>query len=184
MKVFFTFILLVLTSSVFCQRRNKQTTYASITGQFGIYKNDGNLYGGSIQAGSKLDKVVGLGVGVDVLKFKNVSGPYIPAYADFRFFLHPAKKTQIFFMAQPGYGIYSHDYTVSSNGLIGTTSGKGGFYAGGGFGLQGRGKGQPIITFRYCSYDFEYKYSGNIFGSSYEQNSRTGAFVINAGITF
>lgn len=186
MRVIFSLIFLLLSVSLFAQRKNKQTTYASITGQFGIYKDQNYLFGGSLQAGSKIDKSVGVGLGVDILKFKNINSPYIPLYLDFRFFLKPAKKTQVFFMMEPGYGLHDHNAILSSTPMgSARVSGKGGFYYGGGFGLQGRGKGSPIISFRYCSYAFDYTYSGNYtFNDLLGVSSRTGAFVVNAGISF
>ncbi|MDQ6812773.1 MAG: hypothetical protein M3040_03380, partial [Bacteroidota bacterium] len=160
-SLLFTFFLLSISFALFAQRKNKQTTYASITGEFGLYKDESTLFGGSIQAGSKVDKAVGVGIGVDVLKFKKINSPYIPAYLDLRFFLNPAKKTQTFFMVQPGYGLHDYNSNFSSGPATAGVTGKGGFYFGGGFGLQGRSKGSPIVTFRYCSYAFDYKYSGN-----------------------
>ena len=185
MRLLFTFFLLFFSVALFSQRKNKQTTYASITGQFGVYKNENTLFGGSIQAGSKVDKAVGVGLGVDILKFKKINSPYIPLYLDFRFFLNPGKKTQTFFMIQPGYGLHDYNSTFSAGPATATVSGKGGFYFGAGFGLQGRSKGTPIITFRYCSYAFDYKYGGNYTPNDLSAiSSRTGALVVNAGISF
>lgn len=186
MKKILILVYCLISVASFPQRRNKNNGYLSITPQFGFYKGGYNA-GGAVNTGVKIGKMAGIGLGVEVLKFKDVKNPYIPVYGDFRYFFAPAKGSQVFFTAQPGYGFYNQTYSA----LVPLPGGgyaeqrvenKGGFYFGTGLGVRGTGKVAPIVSVRYTNYEFNNEAS--LAGSGIKSSARKGGVSINFGIVF
>ena len=186
MKKVLTAALLLTAVTSFSQRRKQSTGYVLVTPQFGFYKN-GYTAGGAFNVGEKIGKMTGIGLGAEVLKFKDVQNVYVPVYADFRYFFAPAKGSQFYLTAQPGYGFYNDSHTelvpvAGGNTYIeNKTEDKGGFYFGAGLGVRGSGKVAPVVSVRYTSYAFDYTSSGAVNAKA---DNRTGAVTVNFGIAF
>lgn len=179
MKTLLTIIVSIIAISSFSQNKSKKNGYSVLTTQVGFFKDAGLLYGGSLQSGAKLYRSLGLGIGIDFLKLKDIKSIYIPAYVDLRYFFPSGSKTDVFFTVQPGYGLHDYNNTTVDGPSGYSVSGKGSFFIGSGFGLSGTGKTLPAFSLRYCSYGFNYKYNGDK-----NTSLQKGAFVINAGISF
>jgi hypothetical protein len=187
MKRLLLILLLAISLPALSQKKNKG--YASLTSQFGFYKNSGFLYGGSLNVGRNIRKEFSIGAGFDILKFNGVSSAYAPIYGDLRFYFPSSKSSQVFFTVQPGYGLYNYgkSQTTQTRTSVTTTNveGQGGFYFSSGFGFYGntKSKASPVFSIRYCSYVFNYMLNGNYLENS-SANGRVNAISINAGIKF
>lgn len=80
MKTLLTIILSIVAIPSFSQNKSKKNGYSVLTTQVGFFKDAGLLYGGSLQSGAKLYRSLGLGIGIDFLKLKDIKSIYIPAY--------------------------------------------------------------------------------------------------------
>jgi hypothetical protein len=189
MKQLLLILLLAISIPALSQKTNKG--YASLTSQFGFYKNSGFLYGASANAGRIIVKGLGIGAGFDILKFKDFANLYAPVYIDVRYLIPEGKKYKVFAAIQPGYGLFDHKEdkrVVSSIGNL-YTSGKssGGFYYSAGIGFFGNGKSNvaPFFSLRYCSYPFNYRATGQTNEETIPGlNQTVHAVSINAGIKF
>ncbi len=190
MKPIFTLLLVLLASASFSQKspfdstrhRGKKNGYGSITFQAGFTSGNNSL-GGAFNFGARPGKVLGVGLGFEMLKFKNVKTNYIPAYLDLRFFL-PTNSIETFIMVQPGYGFYNFndDYEDTIANTISSIKQTGGFYLSSGIGAKISGKISPIITLRYARYAFNTTLRGNHFAADAPGN--ISSIVLNVGIGF
>src|SRR3954471_9638039 len=142
-KYFLTLCLFFTFLSTYSQDENGHKLYGEATAQMSVRKK--NAFGTAIalNGGYKPTKMIGTGVGLEVMKLKGHNHLFLPIYADLRYFFPPGALFQVFFTAQPGYNWYSETRThetvqnseVVSNSSLTT---KGGTYFGTGFGLRGK----------------------------------------------
>jgi hypothetical protein len=128
-----------------------------IFGQIGAgYYNGSGIQGNSLSEGGRSGgfgiegtlnalsgNVVGLGLGIDLIKFNNTDGPFLPIFADFKF-IAPGK-ARFYILIDPGYCIYHY----SSQGTTQT----GGLYIAGGMGVWLPSKTQQKL-FVQVKYNF------------------------------
>ena len=186
-KYFLTLGLFLTFLSTYAQDENGHKLYGEATAQMSVRKSNALGTGIALNAGYKATKMIGTGVGLEMMKLKGHKHLFLPVYADFRYFFPPGVLFQAFFTAQPGYISYSETQThetvqnseVVSNSSLTT---KGGTYFGTGFGLRGREKLSPTIIVRYSSYGFINQKTGDYYKQ--DHNTRTGAITVNFGIAF
>jgi hypothetical protein len=118
-----------------CARAQKSNFFAQFGGGYyngkGIQNNqltgDGRSggFGAEVTVNAMSGNIVGLGVGMDVIKFNNADHPFLPLFADIKF-IAPGK-SRFYIMIDPGYCFYNY----SSQGTTQT----GGLYIASGLGI-------------------------------------------------
>ena len=170
-------------------RRVKRNGYFNLTFQAG-FKRDNNSLGAAVNFGARPSQLLGAGVGFELLKFKNLLTNYVPAYADFRFYLFKKAPVETFILVQPGYGFYNHkeDFSEPSlpgepdNPITSSIQQKGGFYFGSGLGVRLKGSFTPVITARYAHYNLATEVRGEHFAA--QGSGGINSLVLNIGISF
>ncbi len=159
--------------------------YGTITLLAGM-KSGFNSTGVALNFGIKPSTHIGLGLGFEVIGFKNIKTKYIPAYLDCRLFFPNNKGVELFGMLQPGYGFYSYqdeyDDVVQGDTITSTISRKGGFYFSSGLGVKIKGFLSPVFTVRYAINEFKSTLSGNHFSPAVPKS--INSIVFNLGLSF
>jgi hypothetical protein len=102
--------------------------------------------------------IVGLGVGLDLIKFNNTDHPFLPVFGDIKF-IAPGK-ARFYIVIDPGYCFYNH----SSQGTID----RGGLYLGGGIGIwfPSKSTGKLFLQVKYNFITINTNVEGSVGNSS------------------